>query len=364
MAFTRHAFRHDSLPLTGVLLTNLGTPAAPTSVALRRYLAEFLWDPRVVELPRPLWWLILHGVILRTRPRHSAHAYAKIWNEQGSPLLSISQAQAAALQEALTKQMPGPVQVALGMRYGQPSIAQALEELRQAGVRRLVVLPLYPQYASATTGSTWDAVSRVLSRWRWLPELRFITHYHDFPGYIAALSESAKSHWGKYGQPDKLIFSFHGIPKRTFLAGDPYFCECHKTARLVAESLELPENAWQVVFQSRFGREEWLQPYADKTLEALGKAKTRRVGVICPGFAADCLETLEEMAQTNKALFFKAGGQEFHYIPALNDRPAHIKALAQLVKQHIKGWDESKADSLRQSAEQCSQRALALGAKE
>lgn len=333
---------HDSLPTTGILLTNLGTPDAPTPAALRRYLGEFLADPRVTEMPRMLWWLILHGIILRIRPRRSALKYQKIWTETGSPLLNISQAQSQALQKALDAHFTGTMTVALGMRYGNPSIAAGLEQLRQANARRILILPLYPQYSGSTTGSTFDAVADVLKRWRWLPDVRFISHYHDQPAYIRALAEQIKNYWTKHGTPDKLLFSFHGIPKRFFIAGDPYYCECHKTARLVAELMELKEEKWQVVFQSRFGREEWLKPYADHTLAALGKAggleKVEKVDMICPGFAADCLETLEEINQENRKIFLQAGGKEFHYIPALNENVEHIQALLELVIQHTQGW--------------------------
>jgi protoporphyrin/coproporphyrin ferrochelatase len=360
--FSGSAFAHDSLPLTGILLTNLGTPDAPTPAALRRYLAEFLWDRRVVEVPRPLWWLILHGIILRTRPRHSAHAYSKIWREDGaSPLLHISYEQAHALEQVLKQEIEGPFQIAVGMRYGSPSISAALASLRHAGARRILVLPLYPQYASATVGSTFDAVAHALQHWRWLPDLRFISHYHDFPAYIDALAASIRAYWQQHGMPDTLLFSFHGIPKRTFLAGDPYFCECHKSARLTATQLGLSEDRWQVVFQSRFGREEWLQPYTDHTLKALGAAKTRRVDVICPGFAADCLETLEEIDVQNRAFFLDAGGQEFHYIPALNANERHIRALAELIRHHLQGWPhQENTEVLRQAALLTHKRAQAV----
>jgi ferrochelatase len=291
-------------------------------------------------MPQWLWWLILHGVILRIRPRRSAHSYASIWTDKGSPLLVISKAQTRALQQALNHHFPSPVKVALGMRYGNPSITTALDELRQANARRILILPLYPQYSSAATASTFDAVSQILQRWRWLPDLHFISHYHDYPGYIHALAMQIQSYWDKNGQPDKLLFSFHGIPKRFFLAGDPYHCECHKTARLIAEQLELVEGSWQTVFQSRFGREEWIKPYIDLVLVELAKSGVKRVDVVCPGFSADCLETLEEINQVFRGLFLQSGGQTFHYIPALNDSAAHIQALLELIVQHTQGWTE------------------------
>ncbi len=336
--FRQPLYTHSQTPITGILLTNLGTPQAPTPAALRRYLAEFLSDRRVVELPRWLWWLILHAIILRVRPARSARAYKKIWTPEGSPLLQIARQQEAGIRTRLEQAFSGAVAVELGMRYGQPSIQQALERLRAAGVNRLLVLPLYPQYSSATVGSTFDAVSRTLQTWRWLPELRFISHYHEDSGYIQALAETIRSYWQQHGRPDKLLLSFHGIPQRTFLAGDPYHCECHKTARLVAEQLELAEGFWQVTFQSRFGREEWLKPYTDHQLQALGAAGVRRVDLVCPGFSADCLETLEEIAHENRALFLQAGGQAFHYIPALNADPAHLDALTQLIMRNTQDW--------------------------
>lgn len=359
-------FRHDSLATTGVLITNLGTPDAPTAAALRRYLAEFLWDPRVVEFPRPLWWLILHGIILRTRPARVARKYAGIWTEQGSPLLAISQAQEAALQLRLSQLGLGRIRVALGMRYGQPSIANALRTLQEQGVQRLLVLPLYPQYSGSTTASTFDAVSRELQRWRWLPELRLITHYHDEPGYIHALADSVRRHWDQHGRGDKLLISFHGIPKRYLTQGDPYYCECHKTARLLADALSLETEQWQLAFQSRFGREEWLKPYTDHTLKEWARKGIGRVQVICPGFSADCLETLEEIAVENREYFLTAGGKELQYIAALNDSPDHIAALAALINRHIKGWPESYEQDetgLKQQAKITLQRAQAEGAK-
>ncbi|EDN67114.1 ferrochelatase [Beggiatoa sp. PS] len=363
--YNTSTYTHNTLPTTGILLVNLGTPDAPTPAALRDYLGEFLADPRITEMPRWLWWLILHGIILRVRPRRSAQKYQKIWTDTGSPLLKISHAQQKALQQAVDTHFTGPLKIAIGMRYGNPSIATGLEQLRQANAQRILILPLYPQYSAPTTGSTFDAIADVLKRWRWLPDIRFISHYPDQPTYISALVTQIKNHWAKYGIPDKLLFSFHGIPKRFFLAGDPYHCECHKTARLVAEQLDLSAEKWQVVFQSRFGREEWLKPYTDHTLTELGKAGINRVDVICPGFAADCLETLEEINQQNRELFLAAGGQEFHYIPALNDNAEHIQALLELVIQHTQGWQEctQTTDELAHKAQQREKRAVKLGAK-
>ncbi len=349
-------YQHDSRACIGVLITNLGTPAAPTAAALRRYLAEFLADPRVIEVPRAIWFFILYAAILPFRPKRSAEAYAKIWQQDGSPLLTITKTQAAALQA----QLGADVRVEYAMRYGQPSIRHGLEELRDAGTRQLLILPLYPQYAAATTASTFDAVAAVLKTWRWLPEVRFVNHYHDDANYIAALAGSIQQHQTEHGRPDKLVFSFHGIPKHYFEAGDPYFCECHKTARLVAESLRLDADHWMVTFQSRFGPREWLQPYTDETLKELAGQGVQHVQVVCPGFAADCLETLEEIDMQNRAFFTEAGGQTFSYIPALNNDAKHIQALADLVHRHIAGWQSADTNELLQSRE----RAIALGANQ
>ena len=362
-----HEHRHDATGTLGVLLVNLGSPDAPTTPAVRRYLAEFLWDPRVVEIPRPLWWLILHGVVLRTRPGRSAHAYRRVWRDDGSPLLVISQNQADALNKVFSDRYKERVRVALAMRYGSPSIKASLDQLREARARRIVVLPLYPQYSAATTGTVFDAVSAELKTWRWVPELRFINHYHDDEGYIAALVSSIRESWAQHGQGERLLFSFHGMPKRTLRLGDPYFCQCQKTARLVAERLALPQERWQLTFQSRFGRAEWLQPYTDKTLRQWARDGIKHVDVVCPGFSADCLETLEEIAMQNKEAFLAAGGARLHYIPALNDRPDHITALADLLAGHIQGWPEAgPAQDHEQSSEAAQarlRRAQALGAK-
>jgi len=355
-------YHHDSVPTTGILLVNLGTPDEPTPAAVRRYLAEFLADPRITEMPRWLWYLILHGIILRVRPRRSALNYQKIWTEQGSPLLTLSQALAQALEHSLAAQLPAPVKVALGMRYGKPAIETALEQLRQAQARHLLILPLYPQYSATTTASTFDAVSAVLQRWRWLPDIRFIAHYHDFSFYIQALATHIRTYWQQYGAAEKLLFSFHGIPQRFFLAGDPYFCQCHKTARLVSEQLALADQHWQVVFQSRFGREPWLQPYLDHTLIELAQTGSRHVDVICPGFATDCLETLEEINRENRQRFLHAGGQVFRYLPALNHEAYHVHALAELIKQQIQGWPLASLNELQQLGMQQQKRALKLGA--
>jgi ferrochelatase len=314
----------------GVLLINLGTPDAPTPAALRRYLAEFLWDRRVVDLPRPLWWLILHGIILRTRPARSARAYQRVWREEGSPLLVIARQQQQGLQALLDERATGTWHVALGMRYGNPSVAHAVDELRGQGVEELVVLPLYPQNSCSTTGSSFDALGAALQRHRFVPAQRFIADYHDHPRYIQALADSVRAAWQQHRQPDKLLISFHGTPLRFRDEGDAYYAQCQTTARLLAAALGLTAEQWLLSFQSRFGREEWLQPYTDVTLRALPPQGVNSVDVICPGFSADCLETLEEIAVENRDYFMAAGGRDFHYLPALNAAPAHLALLASL----------------------------------
>jgi ferrochelatase len=358
-------FAHTTIPVTGILLVNLGTPEAPTPAAVRHYLKEFLWDPRVVEIPRPLWWIILHAIVLTTRPARSARAYRKIWTDNGSPLLYHSLQQRDALQDVLQRRIAGPVKVATGMRYGKPSIAAGLEELRAAHADRILVFPLYPQHSAASTATALDAVAATLEQWRRVPDLRFIAQYHDHAGYIGAVASSIRRFWDAGGKPAQLLFSFHGMPRRTLLAGDPYHCQCQKTARLVAEQLGLREDEWTIAFQSLFGREEWLRPYASETLERLGREGLASIDVVCPGFSADCLETLEEMALQNKTVFQQAGGGQYRYIPALNDTPEHIEALADIVLQNVRGWpaiDAWDAEAAASEAAQCEQRARALGA--
>jgi ferrochelatase len=356
---TQSQFRHDDVDSLGILLTNLGTPDSKEVRDVRRYLKEFLWDSRVVEVPRPIWWLVLNLVILNTRPRRSAAAYAKVWSAEGSPLLAISKRQAQALQSRLDERLGGQVKVALAMRYGNPSIAAGLEQLRAAGARRILVLPLYPQYSASTTASTFDAVAAELRGWRWLPELRFVNHYHDQPAYIDTLAKTVRAYWAENGEPEKLVMSFHGIPKAYFLSGDPYFCECHKTARLLAEKLQLPEQRWQLTFQSRLGPKEWLKPYTDHTLQALAKDGVKSVHIMCPGFSADCLETLEEVAMENRDVFLAAGGETYGYIPCLNDQPSHIDMLSDLVAKHVRGWQPAVSSAER---DQRKRRAMAAGA--
>jgi ferrochelatase len=360
-------YEHGSPETLGVLLANLGTPDAPTTGAVRRYLRQFLSDPRVVEIPRSIWLPILYGFILPFRPSRSAHAYQKIWTDEGSPLLCISEDIGRSLQDKLSQRFTGPVRVALGMTYGEPSIPSALEKLYAEGASRIVVLPLYPQYSGTTTAPVFEATTGALARRRWIPEVRFIAQYHDAPGYISALAASVTEFWQQNGRGDQLLLSFHGIPRRTLDAGDPYHCQCLKTARLLAESLNLGEDDWRLAFQSRLGRAEWLKPYADETIAELGRGGLGRLDVLCPGFAADCLETLEETAMQNRDIFREAGGGDLHYIPALNARDDHVAFLARLIEKHAGGWPESSPDwSESEDArerERSRDRAIAAGAR-
>jgi len=355
-------YSHDGAGGAAVLLVNLGTPDAPTTGAVRRYLAEFLWDPRVVEIPRPIWWLILNGVILPLRPGRTAATYKKIWTEEGSPLLVNAQRQRDALEQTLAQRIEGDLTIALAMRYGNPSIRDTLGALRAARVSRLLVLPLYPQYCSATTGSVFDAVSAELQRWRWVPALRFVDHYHDDPRYVAALAQSVREHWRKQSPGERLLFSFHGIPKRSVLAGDPYYCQCLKTARLTAETLALPAEQWAVSFQSRLGRAEWLKPYTAELLPQWARDGIRRVDVLCPGFSADCVETLEEIAIRNREYFEGAGGTSLSYIPALNARADHISFLADFALEQLQSWPEVDMPSDPEVIAERGRRARELGA--
>ncbi|MCK4743255.1 MAG: ferrochelatase [Sulfuriflexus sp.] len=355
-------YDHESTDSTGVLFCNLGTPEAPTAGAVRRFLREFLSDPRVVEIPRVIWWVILNFIILPFRPRHVAKAYASVWMEGGSPLLVISQRQRDALAAELKSQTGTDIPVVLGMCYGKPSIPQAMAELRSKGVRRLLVLPAYPQYSGTTTAAVFDIVSRQLQTWRWLPELRMINDYHDDALYIEALAESVRDFQEKQQAPSqRLLMSFHGLPEAMLLAGDPYYCQCQVTARLLAEKLGLADDEWAISFQSRLGKAKWLQPYTDKTLEEWATAGVESVDVICPGFSADCLETLEEMAMQNRDTFMENGGKQYRYIPALNSDDAHIHLFASLVQNHSQGWTKN-GQNLSNLAQR-KQRAMDLGAK-
>ena len=354
------AYRHAQVEQTAVLLVNLGTPQAPTAPALRRYLAEFLSDPRVVEIPRLAWWLILHGIILRTRPAKSAAKYASVWTPEGSPLAVWTAAQARQLQLALDA-AGHQVLVRHAMRYGQPSIPAVLDALRADGATRVLVLPLYPQYAAATTASVGDKVMQWAQRARRVPELRFVGEYHDDTGYIAALAARVRQHWVAHGRAERLLLSFHGLPQRSLTLGDPYHCQCLKTARLLGAALELPSEHLVVTFQSRFGRARWLEPYTEPTLIELARQGVRSVDVMCPGFVADCLETLEEIDQEARAAFVGAGGSDFRYIPCLNDGAEWITALAGIAERHLQGWPTRAAPDAAVLAAQ-RERALALGA--
>ncbi len=354
-------FAHGKVAKTAVLLCNLGTPDEATPAAVRRYLAQFLSDSRVVEIPRLLWWPILHGVILRVRPARSARKYASIWTADGSPLKVWTEKQALLLRGYLG-QRGHPVLVRHAMRYGQPSIASVLDALKAEGADRVLVLPLYPQYAASTTASVGDEVAAWMKRVRNVPELRFVKHYHDDAGYIGALAKRLDDHWMMHGRPDKLVLSFHGVPRRTLELGDPYHCECLKTGRLLAERLKLRDDAMVVTFQSRFGKAEWLKPYTAPTLVTLAQKGVGRVDVMCPGFAADCLETLEEIDQEARAAFLGAGGKEFSYVPCLNDQHEGIAALAGIAIRHMQGWEHSPADGDRDALERRRQRAIAAGA--
>ncbi len=330
---------HAQPPRAGLLLVNLGTPDAPTPKALRRYLKEFLGDPRVVEVPRPIWWLILNGIILPFRAPRSAKAYKSVWTEHGSPLLTSTRQLADGIQAELGKRSPR-VRVMMAMNYGQPSIDQAVDRLRAENIQRLLVLPLYPQYSATTTASVFDRVTRSLSRLRWLPELRFINDYCNESAWLDAIADSIRYFQAKHGKPDRLLFSFHGIPKRNLLNGDPYYCQCQASARQIVSRLDLAEQDWQVSFQSRLGKAEWLKPYTDQTLAQMAKDGIRRVQVICPGFSIDCLETLEEIAMENREEFIEAGGESLEYIPCLNAEPVHVRLLADLAHKHGQGWPE------------------------
>ena len=357
--------KHGTISKTGILLINLGTPAAPTAQALRPYLREFLSDPRVVEIPRVLWLPILHGVILRRRPRVSAEKYALIWTKEGSPLAVHTAKQALLLKGYLGERLKTPHAVAWGMRYGEPSVEKALGSLCEEGCDRILVLPLYPQYAASSTASSFDAVFDAMKKMRNAPALRLVKHYHDHPAYIAALAKNVSRYWEVNGRPDKLLMSFHGLPRFALDRGDPYHCECHKTARLLAAELGLSPERYVVTFQSRFGRAEWLQPYTLQTVQELGKRKTGRLDVVCPGFVADCLETLEEIAMENKAAYEEAGGGEFRYIPALNENHEWIEALARVAAENLHGWASTEWDAAGATREAASarERALAMGAK-
>lgn len=361
-------FTHDRASKVGVLLVNLGTPDAPTAAAVRRYLAEFLSDRRVVEIPSAIWRPILHGVVLRVRPARSARKYAAIWTAGGSPLLVHSVRQQMLLQGALGERLKAiglpsdfaPVELA--MRYGNPDVAGALDRLRAAGCERILVVPLYPQYAASTTASALDAVYAYARAARRMPALRAVDCFHDDPAYIKALAAAVNGYWEKHGRPEKLLLSFHGLPRRVLDLGDPYHCHCQKTARLLVTELGLAPVQYAVTFQSRFGKAEWLRPYTAAVLAELGRQGARRIDVFCPGFAADCLETLEEIGIEGRQTFVAAGGREFHAIPCLNDHPLWIAALTDLVLRNLQGWLAPPPDVAARAATLA--RATAMGARQ
>jgi ferrochelatase len=361
-------FAHDRTPRIGILLVNLGTPEAPTPAAVRRYLAQFLSDPRVVEIAPWAWKPLLHGVILNVRPAQSARRYKAIWTKDGSPLFVHSVKQRTLLLGFLGHQLkragypPDLCPVEIGMRYGQPSIASAIDKLRGQACEKILVLPLYPQYAASTTASAFDAIAAHLAHVRRLPALRFVESFHDDDAYIKALAQNVNDFWMKHGRPDKLVVSFHGVPRRTLDAGDPYHCHCQVTGRLLARELGLAPKQWTLAFQSRFGRAQWLTPYTSDVLKALGKEGAQRVDVFCPGFVTDCLETLEEIGIEGKALFTQAGGKELVVIPCLNEHPRWIAALADLAFRNLAGWLKQPPDADARELTQV--RAKALGAKQ
>jgi protoporphyrin/coproporphyrin ferrochelatase len=335
----------------GVLLSNLGTPDAPTPSALRRYLRQFLSDPRVVERNRLLWWFVLRLIVLPRRPRHSAALYQRVWTPDGSPLLIISRSQARALEAELNRDEPGRFKVALGMRYGSPSLASAVQELRDWGADRLLLFPMYPQYAGATTGSTYDEVFRLLSELRFVPTLRVVPPYYEHPAYIEALAESVRESTARLSQPpDKIVVSFHGIPQRYVDSGDPYASHCEATAQLLAARVGWENGAHLMSYQSRAGRQVWLRPYTDEVLAELGRTGVRHVMVICPGFVADCLETIDEIGYVGLQQFRAAGGETLHLVEGLNDRPCWIAAMSEIVREQLRGWIDLPPETISEFA--------------
>lgn len=353
-------YSHGARRRIGVLLINLGTPEAPTAAAVRSFLREFLSDPRVIEVPRFIWWPILHLLVLTLRPRASARRYAQIWMSEGSPLRVHTERQVTLLRGYLGERAQHlPLVVDYAMRYGTPSIPDQLREMRAQHCSRILLVPLYPQYSASTTATAFDAAFRFLQALRNQPAVRTVRSFHDHPGYIAALARSARDYWARNQRPDVLLMSFHGVPRATLDKGDPYHCECQATGRLLAEALGLREEQYRVTFQSRFGAAEWLKPYTAGTLVELGKRKAGRVDVICPGFVSDCLETLEEIAIEGKSVFLESGGRDFHYIPCLNERDDWVQALAEIVAGNLLGWTDSATHEMLEKARL---RALQMGA--
>jgi ferrochelatase len=353
-------FTHNQADKIGVLITNLGTPQAPTKQAVKPYLKQFLSDTRVVELPKAIWWFILNGIILNTRPKRSAAAYKTVWSDEGSPLLVHTKNQAKGLATRFAETWGDKVIVDYAMRYGQPSIDSAIDSLLNAGARKIVVLPLYPQYCASTTGSTFDAIANDFLKRRWLPDFRFISQYVDNPGYIKCIADTIKAHWDKHGRADKLLFSYHGIPKKYLLKGDPYHCQCYKTTRLVTDLLGLGPDEYMTSFQSRVGLDEWLKPYTDDTMKALPSQGVKSLQVICPGFSSDCLETIEEIGEENREYFEENGGERYEYIASLNSDDAHLDMLFELLQNNMQGWQPQHVED---EFEQRDMRAKQMGAE-
>ena len=333
--FGEKNYKHGTKSNIGVLLTNLGTPDRPDRKNLKKYLKEFLSDPRVIEVPKLIWQIILRGIILNVRPQKVAKLYKSIWGKKGGPLLIMLNKQKNGIKNILKKKN---IKIEIAMRYGNPSIEKGLNKLRKQGCRKILIFPLYPQYCAATTGSTFDKVTEILRSWRWVPELRFINNYFENPLYIDCLIKSIKENQKKFGKYQKLIFSYHGIPKKYLLKGDPYYCFCQKTTRLVIEKMKLKKNEYITTFQSRFGPDEWLTPYTDKTLEKLPAEGVKNVHILSPGFSSDCLETLEELKVENKNNFILSGGIKYNYINCLNDNKDHLKMLSSIILNNLKAW--------------------------
>ena len=334
-------YKHGMKEKIGILITNLGTPDKPNKEALKIYLKEFLSDPRVIEVPKLIWQIILRLIILNLRPQKVAKLYKAIWKKEGGPLLLMLKKQKKGIQKILKKRSK-KLEIEIGMRYGNPSIKHGLEKLRKKGCRKILILPLYPQYCAATTGSTFDKVTETLRKWRWIPEMRFVNNYFEEPMYIDCLVKSIKESWKKFGKTQKVVFSYHGVPKKYLLKGDPYYCFCQKTTRLVVERMKLKKKDYITTFQSRFGPDEWLQPYTDKILEEFPNKGIKKIHILSPGFSSDCLETIEELEVENKKNFLSSGGEKYYYIKCLNDDPQHLKMLGFLILNHIKGWLENK----------------------
>ena len=360
---SQNNFTHKQADKIGVLITNLGTPQAPTKKALKAYLKQFLSDPRVIEVPKLIWWFILNCIILVIRPKRSAHAYSTVWTDQGSPLLVHTKNQHEGLKKRFAEKWGDDVIVDFAMRYGQPSVDSAIDNMLNQGARKVVVLPLYPQYCASTTGATFDAIAGDFTQRRWLPELRFINQYHDRDAYVQCIAESVKAHWATHGRADKLMFSFHGIPKRYLLNGDPYHCQCYKTTRLVAQALDLQKDEYMTSFQSRFGREEWLKPYTDETLKSMPAQGVKSIQIICPGFSSDCLETIEEIGEENREYFIENGGERYEYITSLNASEAHLDMLFELLEENMQGWKTGDALGSAQTYQDRDLRAKAQGAE-